>query len=194
MSKRRTLIAASLLAVGLLPLGGRVLAQQEEASGQTTTGHPAFVAELSAFEETDGAASAARGVAGVLSKFDGSSMYYSITLTDASSQVTAAHLHLAPRGVAGPVIVPLCTPQTHPCQTEGLVVQGTFAESDLTGPLKAATFETLLENIRNGQVYVNVHTTKYPGGEARGQLADVMSLLGPVPEVTPTPEPEAAST
>jgi hypothetical protein len=32
--------------------------------------------------------------------------------------------------------------------------------------------EDLVARIRSGNAYVNVHTSNYPGGEIRGQLAE----------------------
>ena len=69
-----------------------------------------------------------------------------------SGAATAAHIHSAPRGVAGPVTVPLCTQCTSP-------VSGTVV-------LTADQMKDLLA----GKQYVNVHTAKNAGGEIRGQI------------------------
>jgi hypothetical protein len=63
---------------------------------------------------------------------------------------TGAHIHQAPPGVNGPVIIPLPL---------GSPIDGVFVLSD------AQEAECLA-----GNLYVNVHTTMFPGGEIRGQL------------------------
>ena len=37
----------------------------------------------------------------------------------------------------------------------------------------AFTYDTLVVRLRAGQLYVNVHTRKFPGGEIRGNFAKV---------------------
>jgi len=49
---------------------------------------------------------------------------------------------------------------------DGNLVQATFTSSDVTG----VAFNDLLNEMRNGNAYVNVHTTTFPAGEIRGQL------------------------
>jgi hypothetical protein len=68
---------------------------------------------------------------------------------------TAAHIHKAPKGVAGPVVVHLPTPN-HDGYAEGCV----SADSKL------------LKDIANNPTvyYVNVHNSPYPDGAIRGQL------------------------
>ena len=72
--------------------------------------------------------------------------------TDLSASVTAAHIHLAAPGVNGGVVIPLT------------VVGSTINVT--TAPLNATNEAALLA----GNLYVNVHTLTYPGGEIRGQL------------------------
>lgn len=47
----------------------------------------------------------------------------------------------------------------------GILVQGTLTAADARG----ISFEQLLDEMRAGNAYVNVHTTQYPAGEIRGQ-------------------------
>jgi hypothetical protein len=47
----------------------------------------------------------------------------------------------------------------------GRLVEGSFTAADVTG----VSYETLVEQMRTGAAYVNVHTTQFPGGEIRGQ-------------------------
>ena len=59
----------------------------------------------------------------------------------------------------------------------GILAEGTITSADIISrPSSAAcagglaTFENLLERIRNGTVYVNAHTVDFEGGEIRGQI------------------------
>jgi hypothetical protein len=65
---------------------------------------------------------------------------------------TAAHIHAAPAGVNGSVVVPL-SPISGGC---------THANPDL--------IKAIIQNPAN--YYVNVHTTVHPGGAIRGQLSN----------------------
>lgn len=70
--------------------------------------------------------------------------------------VTAAHIHQAPPGVAGPVIFPLTG-------APGGMTYVSVDNFSLT-PAQGLTLTT-------GGYYVNVHSQAFPGGEIRGQLA-----------------------
>lgn len=72
--------------------------------------------------------------------------------------VTGAHLHLGAVGENGPVVADLA------------VGQGRLSAADLRGPLAGADLDALLELMRSGGVYVDVHTLRFPDGELRGQV------------------------
>ena len=67
---------------------------------------------------------------------------------------SAAHIHRAARGKAGPVVVPL---------------GGAKFRAKGCGVSPAAGVITLIEQ-KPSAYYVNVHTAKYPAGAIRGQL------------------------
>lgn len=69
---------------------------------------------------------------------------------------TAAHIHVGPAGVAGPVVVPLSPP------TSGSSSGCLSADPDLIKDIR--------KNPSN--YYVNVHNAEYPAGAVRGQLGD----------------------
>lgn len=67
---------------------------------------------------------------------------------------TAAHIHEAPPGANGPVIVPLAR----------------SSNVTFTVPAGARLTEAQMASYKAGNLYVNVHSAAYPGGELRGQL------------------------
>lgn len=68
---------------------------------------------------------------------------------------TASHIHVAPAGVAGPVVVGLAPPTLG--SSSGCVA----ADSDL--------IKNIIQNPE--QYYVNVHNAEFPAGAVRGQLS-----------------------
>jgi CHRD domain len=78
-----------------------------------------------------------------------------LTFSKLSGHAIAAHIHSGARGKAGPVIVPLCAP----------------CRSGAHG--RATVNASVLNALESGRTYVNVHTTRNPAGEIRGQLAVV---------------------
>jgi hypothetical protein len=69
---------------------------------------------------------------------------------------TAAHIHKAPAGVNGPVVVPLSPPTT-----------GSSSGCTTADP---ALIQDIIDN--PDQYYVNVHNAEFPGGAVRGQLGN----------------------
>jgi hypothetical protein len=90
---------------------------------------------------------------------------YSISVQNMTTAISAAHIHLGNASVAGSIIVALTTP------VNNSTVTGTINSTTVLG--LGLSWESLLDLIRNGDTYVNVHTTMWPGGETRGQIDSV---------------------
>lgn len=83
--------------------------------------------------------------------------------------VAGAHIHCAPAGVNGPVVVFLAG--AVPGGFDGEVrIRATVSEANIVNTACGATLAELVESMQAGNTYVNVHTTVNPGGEVRGQI------------------------
>src|SRR5581483_8066183 len=92
--------------------------------------------------------------------FDSTRQNITVTITVANlgSPITAAHIHSGAAGVAGNVVIAF-TPTA------------SFSNNKLTGtfPITSDLANQILAN--PSAFYVNVHTSQFPGGAVRGQLA-----------------------
>lgn len=132
-----------------------------------------FVAHLWGREQVPTVSTQALGVATFEVAPDGASVRYRLEVSRAVN-VQMAHIHIAPPGQNGPVVVwlypPAPPPQLKPGRFDGELASGAFTASNLVGPLARQPLSALLERMRVGEAYVNVHTVAYPGGEIRGQV------------------------
>jgi hypothetical protein len=132
-----------------------------------------FTAPLSGAQEVPAVETLARGNVVLHLSEDGSSLDYRLMVANIQN-VTQAHIHLAPAGANGSVVAwlyPSAPPaQLLPGRTSGVVATGTITAAQLVGPLAGASLEELVDEIRSGNAYVNVHTTQHPPGEIRCQL------------------------
>ena len=98
-------------------------------------------------------------------------MHYEVDVANINN-VTLAHIHQGKTGMNGPVVVVLFNSESKPLgMVHGPLAQGNFTPADLKGPLAGKQLSDLVNMIKNGDAYVNVHTTQNPEGEIRGQLS-----------------------
>ena len=86
---------------------------------------------------------------------------FDISLADVDGTVFASHIHVAPRGEPGPIVVTLFT--------------GSFTGTDSLSGCAQDVGPELIKAIRQAPTayYVNVHSRPdFPGGAVRGQLGD----------------------
>ena len=112
---------------------------------------------------------------------DGTSLDYKLIVANLDNPV-AAHIHIAPPGVNGPVVAFLFGPAAPGGGTaNGVLAEGTITAANLVGPLAGQPFSALIEALNSGNAYVNVHTNDgvppagtgpgdLPGGEIRGDF------------------------
>ena len=143
----------------------------------------------------------AQGQAIIRISRDGDSFDYKLIASNIDN-IVQAHIHCAPEGVNGPIVVwfypskTATTPLTGPTgRHDGPLAEDTITASNVRTftpnaannaacPLTTAgapTFAEVLDKLRSGNAYVNVHTNDgvaptntgpgdFPGGEMRGQF------------------------
>lgn len=165
MLSRRLVISALAFLALLLTVFGPALAAPPEKRN--------FTAHLSGEEEVEPVDTAAQGQAIFRLSKDGSELSYKLIAANIEN-ITQAHIHLAPAGFNGPVVAwlyPSSPPaQLLPGRSDGVLAEGVITTADLVGPLAGAGLSDLLEAMRAGNTYVNVHTSQFGGGEIRGQI------------------------
>jgi hypothetical protein len=111
---------------------------------------------------------------------------YKLRYEDLEGDVTQAHIHIGQRLANGGISVWLCgnpnppaiTPPagTQTCPADPATITGTITAANVVGPanqgIAPGEFDELVDAIRDGFTYANVHSTLAPGGEIRGQLGD----------------------
>jgi hypothetical protein len=114
---------------------------------------------------------------------------YELSYDGLEGDVLQAHIHLGQRGVNGGVSVFLCgnppnvpaapAPLPPPCPAPPATVTGELTAANIIGPAAqgieptSATvneFGDLVNMLLSGATYANVHSSKFPGGEVRGQV------------------------
>ena len=111
---------------------------------------------------------------------DGTSLDYKLIVANLDNPV-AAHIHVGPPGVNGPVVVLLFSGPPGTGTANGVIAEGTVTAANLTGPLAGQPFSALVAALNSGNAYVNVHTNDgvppagtgpgdLPGGEIRGNF------------------------
>lgn len=132
-------------------------------------------ARLRGFEETPAVSTAASGRFRGEITGGGTVIEFELSYSGLEANALFAHIHFGQRGVAGGVSAFLCGGGGKPaCPTLSGTVTGTIVAADVIGPagqgIAAGELAELVRAIRAGVTYANVHSTKFPGGEIRGQI------------------------
>lgn len=140
---------ALAVAAGLIPAAA--LWAPASADPPTWAGRP-FTVELTGAAEAPGPGDPdATGTASLWLNAGQEQLCYTVEVQDVNGAITGAHVHEAPAGEAGPVVIPLSPPVGSGC----VDVDRGLAVDVLTSP---------------EDYYVNVHSTQFPAGAVRGQL------------------------
>ena len=106
---------------------------------------------------------------------------YRLSYDKMSSPVVQAHIHFGASKTNGGVMVFLCGGAKPACPASGTVT-GTITAADVSvlpatngdsvipQGIQPGDLKGMLDAVRSGNTYVNVHTTTFPTGEIRGQV------------------------
>lgn len=174
------LILAALIGPGIVP--GIVAADPGKADNRN------FVAHLSGDEEVPQVATLAQGQAIFHLSKDGTSLAYKLIVANIEN-VVASHIHIGAKGVNGPVVVFLYGPAAPGGgRSDGVLAEGTITAEKFVGPLAGKSLRDLLDAMRAGNAYVNVHTNDGvappntgPGDFPGGRYAARSGRCSPLP-------------
>jgi hypothetical protein len=142
---------------------------------------------LTGYEEVPAVSTGASAEFDARIRKDGPLIEWELRYSDLEGAVQQSHIHFAQAGVNGGISVFLCTnlgngpAGTQPCPPPPAVISGTIAAADVSPNIPATQaarnqglgtgeIDELIEALRAGATYVNVHSTTWPGGEVRGQI------------------------
>lgn len=112
-------------------------------------------------------------------------IHFTLSYSGLEGDVRQAHIHFGQRSVNGGISLWLCETAANPrpagspdvpdCPQSG-TVEFTLTADHVVGPaaqgIAAGEFEEIAAAIRAGRAYANVHSSKFLGGEIRGQIND----------------------
>jgi hypothetical protein len=112
-------------------------------------------------------------------------IHFTLSYSGLEGDVRQAHIHFGQRSVNGGISIWLCETAANPrpvgspdvpdCPQSG-TVEFTVTDDHVVGPagqgIAAGEFGEIVAAIRAGRAYANVHSSKFPGGEVRGQIND----------------------
>ena len=188
MNYKHLLLAA---ASGAVLLAGAVVAhdQDQDRDHGPRFRQNRFAAELKPTEEVPALSSVASGSFKATIDEAAQTITYEVSYSGLEGTVTQSHIHLGQRKVSGgisvflcgnaPAVPPATVPQPPACPPSPATVTGVITPANIIGPAaqgiapSTATeneFAELVAAIRGGTTYANVHSSKFPAGEVRGQL------------------------
>jgi hypothetical protein len=105
---------------------------------------------------------------------------YTLSYAQLEGNVLQSHIHFGSAAQTGGISVFLCTnlgngpAGTQACPAAPATITGTIVPANVIGPagqgITAGQFDELIQAMRAGRTYVNVHSSLYQGGEIRSQI------------------------
>ena len=164
-------IATPLVAMVLLSVASSAIARDD------------LEARLKSYQEVPAVSSAATGRFKASIDKASNTIRYELSYAGLEGDVRQSHIHIGQRGVNGGITIWLCQTAanvspiaTTPLCPQSGSVNGVVSAADVIGPvgqgIAATEITKVLAAVRAGVAYVNVHSSRFPAGEIRGQLRD----------------------
>jgi CHRD domain len=157
-----------LLALGLL------------VSSALATGPRVLRTGLSGDEEVPTVSTTGKGQLRLFVYPDRTTIAYELSYSGLQADATQAHIHFGQLSVNGGISVFLCSnlgngpSGTQPCPLRSGTVSGVITAASVLGPdaqgIAPGEIDALVDALREQLTYVNVHSTRWPTGEIRGQI------------------------
>jgi len=147
-----------------------------------------FEANLSGLQEVPPNSSPAEGFGEFILNADETELAFNIFYEGLQGPILGgpgAHFHEAPPGQNGPIVRGLTLEELNGSTSPDGFFLGTWTDTDPVGfptPTSGPLTPALVEALKDGNIYFNLHTTEFPGGEIRGQL-ELTGTVGTGPGV-----------
>ena len=171
------MLKSGLAALALATLGGSLMAHDE---GDRERDRFAVRADLEGFQEVPAISTVASGRFRAWVDTKANTITWKLSYQGLEGDVQQAHVHFGQLSVNGGVSFFLCSNLgngpvgTQACPVGPAELTGVIAAEQVVGPagsgIEAGAMAEIVAAIRNGTAYANVHSSKWPAGEIRGQL------------------------
>ena len=179
---KRRIVNSMILGAAAALLGASSLMANDD--GDRDRGHDRgkFLvrAELIGYQEVPALSTTASGRFRAWVDTEANTITYKLSYEALEGTVQQSHVHFGQKSVNGGVSFFLCSNLgngpvgTQACPPPPAEITGVITPDLVIGPLgqgiEAAAFAEIVAAMRDGTAYANVHSTKWPGGEIRGQL------------------------
>jgi hypothetical protein len=155
--RTRLKVLAIISALAFASLGSSIAIITQQPTTAFAQQPQAFTAKLTGKDELPPVTTTATGMAQFQLSPDGKELNYDLTTTNLNGFMMA-HIHQGKTGENGQPVAPLS------------MGKGKITSSDLQGQLAGKQTSDLVDIMKNGGAYVNVHTQQNQNGEIRGQI------------------------
>jgi hypothetical protein len=164
-------------------LGAGSLMAHDDDRGRDRDGRFRVFAKLTGYEENQPVSTTGKGIFSATVDTRNNTITWRLKYEDLEGGDTLqAHVHFGQLSVNGGVSFFLCSnlgngpAGTQPCTNVSGDLTGVITPELVVGPagqgIEASSFAEIAAAMRNGTAYANVHSTRWPGGEIRGQMHD----------------------
>ena len=171
-----------LLKVGLTGLATATLLTGSLFADEGPKGRTRFEVStrLQGYQEVPSLSTTARGKFTAVIDLEANTITWRLNYEGLEGTVTQSHVHFGQMGVNGGISFFLCTNAgngpagTQLCPTPPAEISGVITPDLVIGPLgqgiEALALAEIAEAMTSGVAYANVHSSKWPAGEIRGQI------------------------